>query len=247
MKLFGVVATSALLATVCSAQDRTPIEDPEGFLRTPICEDVGQTQDELPALARGNIGTGLGAGANLGALGLVGRGRKRRQAEPEKFNPKNTPFVWYTNPRAGSGDDCLADSGEAKLNRGPVIVPLGTYNVCVKFDKANRWFYTKGSNAPCDPTNECCEWFPPRQCTRRNQVPFWFELPQGFNTCEEATFEGHTPKLGVEYLQNKAVGERATICIDANPNRGEDDPATFDQVSVTTAFCGEGCCIFDRD
>jgi len=244
MKLFGVVATTALLATACSAQDRTPVEDPNGFLRTPICEDVGQTDDQLPALARGNIGTNLGAGANLGALGLVGRGRNRRQA-PEKFDPKKTPFVWYTNPKAQSGDDCEAGAGQAVLNRGPVIVPLGTYNVCVKFDKANRWFYTKGSNAPCDPTNRCCEWFPPRQCTRTNQVPVWFELKDAAS-CAEAFSQGAKPGLGVEYLQNKAVGEPAAICIHNNPEDSEEE-ADFDLVQVTTAYCGEGCCIFDRN
>lgn len=246
MKAF--VALLATLLAACSAQDRTPVKDGGGFLRTPICEDVGEPRSAsgLPALARGNIGTQIGA-TNLGARGLVGRGgRKRRQAQ-EKFNATKTPFQWYTNTQATNGDDCNADQKTKKLNRGPVIVPLGTYNVCVKFDKANRWFYTKGSNAPCSPDNRCCEWFPPRQCTRRDKVVLWFELPAGSPSCEQAFANGANPELGVEYLQNKKVGQKATICIYINPDRDDNEVAQFDTVPVTTSFCGEGCCLFDRD
>jgi len=242
MKLF-VGALSAALLALCSAQDRIPITDKNGKLRTPICEDVAQSEDELPALARGNIGTGLGAGANLGARGLVGRGK--RQAGNGVFNEEDTPFVWFTSSEATDGDSCEALSASKKLNRGPVIVPLGTYNVCVKFFAASRWFYTKGSNAPCDPDEQCCEWFPPRQCTRRNQVPVWFELPQG-STCDEAFAQGAEPRPGVEYLRNHAVGDQSAICIYTNPDADPSETPIFDTVPIRVAFCGEGCCIFDR-
>lgn len=243
MKLF-VGALSAALLALCSAQDRTPIQDKNGFFRTPICEDVAQSEDELPALARGNIGTGLGAGANLGALGLVGRGK--RQAGSGFFNEEDTPFVWFTSNDAFDRESCKTLSASQKLNRGPVIVPLGTYNVCVKFFAAKSWFYTKGSNAPCDPTETCCEWFPPRQCTRRNQVPVWFELPAGSSSCEQAFANGAEPKVGVEYLLNKTKGDEGAICIYTNPDRDQSEDPVFDYVPIRIAFCGEGCCIFDR-
>jgi len=248
MKLFGAVAAAtALFANVCSGQVYTAVEDEEGFFRTPLCRDVAEAEsDELPALARGNIGLGLGAGANLGALGLVSRGKQ--QAEPAaKFNASATPFKWYVNPDARNGDDCEADEPAFQVHQGPVIVPLGTYQVCVKFFAANRWFYTTGSNAPCDPTNECCEWFPPKQCTRRNQVPVWFELPIGSGmTCEQAYANGAQPGLGVEYLRNSKVGSPGAICLFINPNE-EEEVAKFEEVSVTAAYCPGSCCIFDRN
>jgi len=261
MKLFVASTALASLLSVCSGQDFPAFEDAQGNFRTPDC--VTEEADELPALA--------GGGGNNQAFAQrfqPGLGRKKRDADGElgpieKYDPKTTPFVWYLNADAKNGDDCgarfegqdITEGGvytdnngvQVALNQGPVLVPLGTYDVCVKFFKANRWFYTSGSNAPCSADNKCCEWFPPKQCNRRTRVPIWFEKPAAAASCSAAYVAGAKPVLGVEYLQGKTVSDQTTVCVFKNAEAATDgnEEADFQEVPATVVYCGGNCCIFN--
>jgi len=262
MKLFVASTALASLLSVCAGQgDYPPFEDAEGNFRTPDC--VVEESDELPALAGGG-----GSNANFNARFNPAFGRRRRDADGElaeikPYDPKDTPFVWYLNTEAKNGGDCdrfpgqtITEGGEytdkdgikVTLNQGPVLVPLGTYDVCVKFFAANRWFYTSGSNAPCSADNKCCEWFPPKQCNRRTRVPIWFEKPAAAASCLDAYTTGAAePVLGVEYLQAKKVNDQTTVCVFKNAEKataGEEDPE-FQDVAANVVYCGGNCCIFN--
>ena len=127
-----VTVASTLLA-VCSAQVFTPITDKNNFLRTPMCEAKPAT--ELPPLARGNAGQFLPQAPAFGQdpRAFIGRGagRKRRQLPEnvQKFNASQHPFRWFTTLEADSGSDCERLSSQNVLNRGPVLVPLGTVSL----------------------------------------------------------------------------------------------------------------------
>jgi len=250
MKL--LIALSALVAACWAQSEQARSTASELENRTPFCEQADQPATDLPPLAGGQGGLPpLARDRGLAALGLVGRGGRKRRQTTENFNPDDHPFVWFTvDQELTDYRDCrdLSKTGNYKLNKGPIIVPLGKLRVCVKFDKASRWFYTKGTNGPCDPDNKCCGWYPPSRCSKRTLVPIWFELPAGSSSCEDAYNSGAgQPRLGVDYLQNRIVGDRSKICILLNPEREEGEPAQFDTVSTKVAFCGEGCCIFDRE
>lgn len=264
MKLF--VAICSLMVAAASGQglpDPKSIEPTES--RTRQCaEGEGQQQeqqqsqprDAIAPLARGNFNINpAGFAAGQAALGLVGRGK--RQAG-DRFNPENTPFVWFTtNGESITKQECEKRSkeainrGEPITNRGPVFVQRGVYDVCVKFDAAPNWFFTKGgTNAGCDPTLRCCEWFPPynNPCSPVKGI-FWFESFEG--NCEatwaslRASGNDRGSLFGVEYLYGANVGEARTICHVTNPKEfDEGSEPELKQLEVEVTYCAESCCIY---
>jgi len=261
MKLF--VAICSLMVAAASGQLRDPksIDPKESRTRTCTEEDEAKKApqgDAIAPLARGNFNLNPGSfAAGQAALGLVSRGK--RQAG-DRFNPKNTPFVWYTTDgETISKQECedRARTGKAISNRGPVFVQRGVYDVCVKFNDAPTWFYTKGgTNAGCDPTLRCCEWFPPynNPCSSIKAI-FWFESFEGdcVATYDSMIASNHavtTNKkaiLGVEYLYEANVGEARTVCHITNPIEYEngEDPK-IKQLEVEVTYCAEKCCIYEQ-
>lgn len=267
MKLFVVV--SSLLVAGCTGQLRDPKSIPDDESRTRVCEEgegLDQTTpapDALPALARGSLNPAANAGAfsqGLGALGLVGRGK--RQAG-DRFNPDATPFEWFTtNGESITKEECASRNATAEATgdpeqrisyRGPVFVQRGVYDVCVKFDKAPTWFFTKGgSNAGCDPSKRCCEWFPPynNPCSAVNGI-FWWET-DAETSCTDALdlyYAGKDPRelFGVEYIYGGKKGEIRSVCHVTNPDEfvaGEEPELLKFDVEVT--YCGEKCCIYEK-
>jgi len=257
MKLF--VAICSLMVAAASGQLRDPRTIDPKESRTRQCKEEEQQQqqpqsDAIAPLARGNFNINPNSFANgQAALGLVGRGK--RQAG-DRFNPENTPFVWYTTDgETLKPEECedRARTGREITNRGPVFVQRGVYDVCLKFDKAPKWFYTKGgTNAGCDPTLRCCEWFPPynNPCSSIKAI-FWYESFEG--DCN-TTWDSMNAKqdfnrkslLGVEYIYGGNVGEARTVCHITNPVEfeGGEDPK-IKQLNVEVTYCAEKCCIYE--
>jgi len=262
MKLF--VAICSLLVASCSAELRDPKSIDPTESRTRQCEEgEGQPQttpapDAIAPLARGNFNP-INAGAfsaGQAALGLVGRqGRKRRQAG-NRFNPELTPFTWFTtNGESITKEECgdRQKSGAAVANRGPILVQRGVYDVCVKFDKAPTWFFTKGgTNAGCDPTLSCCEWFAPynNPCSPVKGI-FWWET--NTNTDCQSSFDlirdvDRNSLFGVEYIVGASVGEKTRVCHVTNPEKFvEGSEPELLQLDVVITYCGEGCCIYEAE
>jgi len=266
MKLF--VAICSLMVAAASGQLRDPksIDPKESRTRTCTAEDEPKTQgDALPPLQRGNLNPNAGSFATgQAARGLVGRGK--RQAG-DRFNPENTPFVWFTtNGETISKEECEDRAEKARAeeaegtgkridNRGPIFVQRGVYDVCVKFNDAPTWFYTKGgTNAGCDPTLRCCEWFPPynNPCSSIKAI-FWYESLEGDCVATYDSLIGSkvaTNKkaiLGVEYIHGAKVGEARTVCHITNPiefEKGEDPK--IKQLEVEVTYCAEKCCIYEQ-
>lgn len=260
MKLF--VAICSLLVASCSAQLRDPKSIDPLESRTRQCEEGESNQPTTPApdaiapLARGNFNPINPAGFSAGqaALGLVGRqGRKRRQAG-NRFEPKKTPFTWFTTDGEKiTKEECgkRQKEGKVKANRGPILVQRGVYDVCVKFDEAPTWFFTKGgTNAGCDPTLRCCEWFAPynNPCSPVKGI-FWWEIPLDANcetSWEEIRDVDRNTLFGVEYIVDGKVKDQRRVCHVTNPNEFVDQAEpVLKQLDVEITYCGEGCCIYE--
>ena len=113
--------------------------------------------------------------------------------------------------------------------------------MCVKFDAASVWFRTLGATGHCNPDGKCCDWFPPVKCNERDEIPKWFKLPNGFNSCQDVSDRADRARIAVEYLSDaKGPQERHTICV----QQSEEDGGEFIEVPVITTFCVNECCGF---
>merc|ERR1712154_38445 len=175
-----------LLVSSCRAELRDPFSIDEKENRTPICPPPPPPNAEP--------------------------GRERRQA------PVPKQFSWFTtNGDTITKEECFernktaADAGNRIDVKGPILVQRGVYDVCVKFEDAPTWFFTKGgTNAACDPTLRCCEWFPPynNPCSSVGEILWW----ETETTCEEAWAKieadgiDRGSLLGVDYIYGASVG-----------------------------------------
>ena len=120
----------------------------------------------------------------------------------------------------------------------------------MKFDDAPTWFFTKGgTNAACDPSRRCCEWFPPyhNPCSAIGEILWW----ETKSTCEEAFAEieakgtDRASLHGVDYIYGASVGEKRTVCHVINPKEflGGEEPK-IRALNVEITYCGEKCCVY---
>merc|ERR1719495_745802 len=176
--------------------------------------------------------------------------RERRQAPPKLFS-------WFTtNGDVITKEECEArnNANPALAQKGPVLVQRGVYDVCVKFDEAPTWFFTQnGTNALCDPTLRCCEWFPPyhNPCSSVRGI-LWLEAKAGAD-CDtafsnwEAKGEERATLFGVDYIYGAMKGENRRVCHVTNPDpflAGEKPELLTLDVEIT--YCGEKCCIYQQ-
>jgi len=223
MKLFVVICS--LMVSAATAQLRDPKTIPADENKTPECPRPPQ-----PA-------------------------RERRQAEAA---PPPKLFSWYTtNGEVLTPEQCeernkkAIDAEKPIAQRGPVLVQRGVYDVCVKFDEAPTWFFTRdGTNALCDPTKRCCEWFPPYNspCSSVEGI-FWFETKDG--DCKATWDSMNTDALdreslfGVDYIYGATKGEKRQVCHITNPDqfRTGEAPELL-SLDVEIIYCGEKCCVY---
>ena len=123
------------------------------------------------------------------------------------------------------------------------------YDVCVKFASAPKWFYTEGgSNAPCNPSKTCCEWYPPfHSPCHRNIAIYWWETDSDCKASFEALNISDPKEVyGVPYIFGATKGEKRTVCTVTNPTEfaSGSAPETIQQ-DVTMVYCGEKCCIYE--
>ena len=119
----------------------------------------------------------------------------------------------------------------------------------MKFASAPKWFYTEGgSNAPCNPSKTCCEWYPPfHSPCHRNIAIYWWETDSDCKASFEALNVSDPKEVyGVPYVFGATKGEKRTICTVTNPTEfaSGSAPETIQQ-DVTMVYCGEKCCIYE--
>ena len=258
------IVLNCLLVSNCWAQLRDPFEIDESENRTPRCEppsEAGRERRQAPAAQPFAWFTTNGTQCS--------QLYHSNHATVSRFNTFTGETI--TKEECFQRNQTAAEAGNRIDVRGPVLVQRGVvskshdkrriraeisidglfqYDVCVKFDDAPTWFFTKGgTNAACDPSRRCCEWFPPyhNPCSAIGEILWW----ETKNTCEEAFSEieakgtDRASLHGVDYIYGASVGEKRTLCHVINPKEflGGEEPK-IRALNVEITYCGEKCCVY---